>query len=68
MKIKSFLATLLVAISSIVAFSSCNNDKEETLSLIHILTGIHVSFAKIIFPLVLISAGAAIILSINKQQ
>ena len=30
MKIKSFLATLLVAISSIVAFSSCNNDKEET--------------------------------------
>lgn len=32
------------------------------------LTGIHVSFAKIIFPLVLISAGAAIILSINKQQ
>ncbi len=30
MKIKSFLATLLVAISSIVAFSSCNDDKEET--------------------------------------
>lgn len=25
-----FLATLLVAISSIVAFSSCNDDKEET--------------------------------------
>lgn len=32
------------------------------------LTGVHVSFAKIIFPLVLISAGVAIILSINKQQ
>ena len=30
MKIKSFLATLLVAISSIVAFSSCNKDKDET--------------------------------------
>ena len=30
MKLKSFLATLLVAISSIVAFSSCNDDEKDT--------------------------------------
>lgn len=30
MKLKSFLATLLIAISSIVAFSSCNDDEKDT--------------------------------------
>lgn len=30
MKLKSFLATLLIAISSIVAFSSCNDDEKNT--------------------------------------